>query len=124
MRLDCPRQKTGQAKALVASPLRSSSDLFPHNAIREIVRIEELTDRLYSISHRNHVLTRKLGVVRGSRHGYGIITLKILLCRSKREIAWFSTVERCSDLGKQRTIIGTIFWTGWKVAGGGVLIRS
>src|SRR5438067_10175988 len=86
MRLDCPRQKTGRAKAVVASPLRSNSGLFPHNAIREIVRIEELTDRLYSIGHRNHVLTRKLGVVRGSRHCYGIITLKILLCRSKRSI--------------------------------------
>ena len=60
---------------------------------------------------------------RGS-HCYRIITFKILLCRSKREIAWFSTVERCSDLGKQRTIVGTIFWTGWKVAGRGVLIRS
>src|SRR5436305_14944890 len=57
MRLDCPRQKTGRAKAVVASRLRLDSDLFPHNA-REIVRIEELTDRLYSISHRNHVLTR------------------------------------------------------------------
>lgn len=87
-------------------------------------------------SWRNIAISNNVGCVKnvfghtaastpsGSRHCYGIITLKILLCRSKREIAWFSTVERCSDLGKQRTIVGTIFWTGWKVAGRGVLIRS